>query len=80
MCTGDPPILYIWASIEHLDVIVGLLRKCNEDAYRYVHIIFGEEYPLINAYEIEQRQTSDDRIYCACQLITDTRHPLNCWR
>lgn len=62
---------------QHLAAILDLLKQCNHFTYGYVHIISGEDYPLINVAEIERRLEKDNRIYCDYCLITQKSHPLN---
>ncbi len=62
-----------WGSLEHLQAILYLLKNSLNDEWRYLHLISGEDYPIVSNRELTERFSADDKSYANYENATD-RH------
>lgn len=68
-----------WGGYEHLQAILFLLREAAKKEWDYVHIISGEDYPVISAKEMAQRLEGCDEIFTKPFLATGKDYPSHKW-
>ncbi len=66
-----------WGSYEHLMAILYLLKIALHDDWRYLHLISGEDYPIVSNRELTERFSADDKSYANYENATDKRSHAN---
>lgn len=62
-----------WGSMEHLMSILHLLETSLEKEWEYVHLISGEDFPVVRSRKLLDYFEGDDKIYVAAALPKDGR-------
>lgn len=66
-----------WGGYQHFEAIVMLLKETLKYKWDYVHIISGEDYPILSNKELILRFLDDNRTYIGYELATANNHSAN---
>lgn len=59
-----------WGGIEHLEIILDMMKMSLEKEYSFVHIISGEDYPIKPMKDIIEEFEGNDKIYCDFECVS----------
>lgn len=69
-----------WGGYEHLQAILFLLKEAvRQKEWDYVHVISGEDYPVISTWEMSQRLEDSDEIFTKPFLATKKDYLSHKW-
>ncbi len=66
-----------WGSVEHLKAILLLFEESYRQGYRYIHVISGEDYPILPNKALYDSFKDDGKIYLSFELTTNRKNHAN---